>query len=254
VGALPVLWHLKVSNYNEKARWALDFKQVPHIRRAALPGRHRTIARRLAGGSTLPVLVLDGHAIGDSSLIIEALEQRYPEPPLYPPDPAERRRAVELEEFFDEQLGPYIRQLFLHLALPDARLMLGSFAPDLGTSESALARLAFPVLRRRIRAQFRIDTNGVAHAYEKVAAAARCFRAELQPSGYLVGRAFSVADLTLAALVAPAVAPSQFPYPQPQRGHRLLLPLREALASEGLLYWAADMYARHRGSSAGIER
>src|SRR5205823_2996625 len=24
--ALPVLWHLKVSNYNEKARWALDYK------------------------------------------------------------------------------------------------------------------------------------------------------------------------------------------------------------------------------------
>jgi len=21
---VPVLWHLKVSNYNEKARWALD--------------------------------------------------------------------------------------------------------------------------------------------------------------------------------------------------------------------------------------
>ncbi len=253
-GALPVLWHLKVSNYNEKARWALDFKRIPHIRRAAVPGRHRTIARRLAGGSTLPVLVLDGHAIGDSSLIIEELERRFPEPSLYPSDPAERRRALELEEFFDEQLGAYVRLLFLHLALPDAGLMLGAFVPDLSPSAFALARLAFPVMRRRVRAQFQIDTDSVAHAYGKLAAAGRRFRAELQPSGYLVGRAFSVADLTLAALLAPAVAPSQFPYPQPQRGHRLLIPLREALASEGLLYWAADMYARHRGRSAEIER
>jgi glutathione S-transferase len=254
VGALPVLWHLKVSNYNEKARWALDFKGVPHARRAAVPGPHRTTARRLAGGSTLPVLVLDGHAIGDSSLIIEALERRYPEPSLYPSDPAERRRALELEEFFDEQLGPHVRLLFLHLALPDARLVLGAFVPDLRRSASALARLAFPALRRRIRAQFHIDTDSVARAYEKLAAAGTRFRAELQPSGYLVGRGFSVADLTLAALIAPAVAPPQFPYPQPQRGHRLLIPLREALASEGLLYWAADMYARHRGSSAEIKR
>jgi hypothetical protein len=28
--------------------------------------------------------------------------------------------------------------------------------------------------------------------------------------------------------------------------------LREALAHEGLLYWAVDMYARHRGESAEI--
>ena len=36
----PVLYHLKVSHYNEKARWALDYKGVPHVRRAAIPGRH----------------------------------------------------------------------------------------------------------------------------------------------------------------------------------------------------------------------
>jgi hypothetical protein len=26
---LPVVWHLKVSSYNEKPRWALDYKRVP---------------------------------------------------------------------------------------------------------------------------------------------------------------------------------------------------------------------------------
>src|SRR6059058_1859108 len=38
--ALPVLWHFTVSHFNEKARWALDFKRVPHVRRALLPGFH----------------------------------------------------------------------------------------------------------------------------------------------------------------------------------------------------------------------
>ena len=33
----PVLWQIKVSHYNEKARWALDYKRVPHKRRAPLP-------------------------------------------------------------------------------------------------------------------------------------------------------------------------------------------------------------------------
>jgi glutathione S-transferase len=79
-----------------------------------------------------------------------------------------------------------------------------------------------------------------------------CFREELEPSGYLVGNDFTVADLTLAALVAPAVAPEQFPYPQPQRNHPLLAELRDALAEAGILEWAREMYARHRGRSAEI--
>lgn len=37
----------------------------------------------------------------------------------------------------------------------------------------------------------------------------------MQPSGYLVGSKFSVADLTLAALIAPLVAPPEFPYASP---------------------------------------
>ena len=38
------LWHLDVSHYNEKARWALDYKRVPHLRRAVPPGVHVPIA------------------------------------------------------------------------------------------------------------------------------------------------------------------------------------------------------------------
>ena len=41
----------------------------------------------------------------------------YPEPPLYPQDPGERRRALELEEHFDEELGPHIRRWLFHEGL-----------------------------------------------------------------------------------------------------------------------------------------
>ncbi len=252
-GGIPTLLHLKVSNYNEKARWALDYKQIPHHRRAALPGKHRAIARELTGADTFPVLLLGDQAIGDSTRIIEALEQHYPERSLYPADPVDRRRALELEDFFDEELGPYVRLLFLHHTLPEARLMLGAFVPDLRGVRLAVARLSFPLVRRQVRAQFQINEESVGAAYEKVADAGKRFRAELQPSGYLVGGGFTVADLTLAALIAPLVAPIQFPYPQPQRGHRRLIPLVEALAREGLAGFALAMYASHRGRSAALE-
>jgi glutathione S-transferase len=245
-----VLWHLEISHYNEKARWALDYKGIPHVRRAAMPGRHRAIAEKLSGGPTFPVLLLDGEGIGDSTRIIAALERLQPDLPLYPADPDERRRALALEDFFDEELGPYTRLLVLHHLLPDADLLLGTFAPDLKGFRRLTARALFPRMRPRIAAEFAIDAATVAHAFAKVRAAGDRFRAEVGPGGYLVGDTFTVADLTLAALLAPVVAPPQFPYPQPHRDHPRLAPARDALAESGLADWTRRIYARHRSPSA----
>jgi glutathione S-transferase len=254
IGGAPVLWHLKVSHYNEKVRWALDHKRIPHVRRAADPGRHRAIALRLTGATTFPVLVLDGEAIGDSTRIIEALERRCPEPALYPAEREPRRRALEIEEYFDEELGPHMRLLVISQMLHSGELILGAFLPDLGRSRRLVARAIFPLHRRRVVEQFGIDESSLELAWSKLRAAGECFREELQPSGYLVGDGFTIADLTVAALVAPAIAPEQFPYPQPQRGHPLLAKVREVLSESGLLEWAYEMYARHRGRSVEIRQ
>ena len=54
--ATPVLWHLEISHYNEKARWALDFKGVAHVRRAVTPGLQELRARRLRAGRTVTLV------------------------------------------------------------------------------------------------------------------------------------------------------------------------------------------------------
>jgi glutathione S-transferase len=222
------------------------------VRRSVTPGRHRKVARRLAGGSTFPVLVLGDEAIGDSTRIVAALEQRYPEPPLYPADPDERRRALDIEDYFDEELGPHLRLLLLHSVLSDPGLTLGMFAPGLTGARRAVARATFGRVRRKIVNGFGIDPDSVERANTKLHAACERFARELEPSGYLVADRFTIADLAVAALVSPAVAPEQFPYPQPQRGHPLTAPVREALSEHGLADWARGIYARHRGTSAEV--
>ena len=249
---VPVLWHLKVSHYNEKARWALDYKGVPHVRRSVDPGAHRRIARRLYGGTTFPVIELGDRAIGDSTAILAELERLHPDPPLYPAGPDERRRALELEDFFDEELGPYTRLLAVHHLLADADLFLATFVPDLAAPRRLLARATFGRIRRRVVASFGIDAESVEHAFQKLRSAGRRFQAEVGADDYLVGGRFSVADLTLAALVAPVVAPEQFPYRQPQRGHPLVEPVVKALAEDGIVDWARRIYSTHRGRSAAL--
>ena len=54
-----VLHQFPYSHYNEKVRWALDLKRVPHRRRSVLPGPHMAQVRRLTGRTQTPVLVLD---------------------------------------------------------------------------------------------------------------------------------------------------------------------------------------------------
>ncbi|HYJ22454.1 MAG TPA: glutathione S-transferase family protein, partial [Solirubrobacterales bacterium] len=112
----PTLIQLDISHYSEKVRWALDYKEVPHVRRSPLPGTHIPISFALTRGNSiyLPLLRMDGRTITDSTAILAALEQRYPSPPLYPTDPEQRRRTLELEDFFDEELGPAARLLPFH--------------------------------------------------------------------------------------------------------------------------------------------
>src|SRR3954451_13021807 len=252
MGEPPVLWHLKVSHFNEKARWALDYKAVPHVRKAVMAGRQQAVAKKLCGGTTTPILQLDGRMLGDSTDIIAALEECRPEPPLYPSDPAERERALAVEDDFDEQLGPDARRLAMHHMLPDARLFLGAFAPDLHGAQLTAARAAFPAVRTGIVKQFSIDDEHVAGAFATVREMGERVAAQAGPNGYLVGDRFTVADLTLAALLSPLATPPEFPYPQPQRDDPRFAPVLEALAATGLLDWTHEMYARHRGTSAEL--
>src|SRR5215467_1039354 len=100
----PLLWHIPLSHYSEKVRWALDHKGIAHRRRVLGPD-YLIRAWRATGQGKLPILFLDGRAIADSTQIIAALEERHPEPALLPRDADARQRALALEDHFDEQLG-----------------------------------------------------------------------------------------------------------------------------------------------------
>ncbi|HET9162556.1 MAG TPA: glutathione S-transferase family protein [Solirubrobacterales bacterium] len=249
--AIPTLWQIPISHYSEKARWALAWKGVEHRRLSPVPGSHMAIALWLTRGAhyTFPVLSIDGRRIGDSTAIIAALEERFPEPPLYPADIAQRRRALALEEFFDEELGPPIRQLVWYELSNDRQ----SFASVLErTSPPRLARFsaaavgygrAFTSLRFKAR-----DAELADRSRAKVLAALDRLEAELDSTegDYLVGEAFSVADLTAASLFYPLAEPEGAPLPADQQMPEGFEEFREPLRERRGFKWVAEMFRRHR--------
>ena len=136
----PELHQFSFSHFNEKARWAFDYKGVPHARRSYLPGPHVAPLKRLSGGSQVPVAVIGGDVVAGSSAIIDRLEADYPEPPLYPSDPEQRARALELRDRFDENEGPATRLAIFHEFFTDAGYSSSVFA-------RSLAAMSAPTIR-----------------------------------------------------------------------------------------------------------
>lgn len=252
--SLPLLWHIPLSHFNEKVRWALDFKNIPH-RRRCVGADYLFKAWRATGHGTLPILFLDGNPVRDSTAIIAALEQRQPEPALYPKDPAQLHRALELEDYFDEVLGPGLRAaVFTPLFREDPVLalrVLTTGMPDRAyRTLRPLARIfpAYYRFRHKIKAQrLHQDRADVTDALDRISR-------ELQPSGYLVGEAFSVADLTAAAMIAPLLQPAELQYPLAVALPDSLRQYRDDVARHPAAQWTLEMYRRHRGSSAEVRR
>ncbi len=243
-----ILWHLSISHYSEKARWALAYKGVEHERRAAMPGAHMAVAFLLTHGRqvTMPVMELEGRRIGDSTAIIAALEERRPEPALYPTDPGERRRAIELEDWFDVEVGPYMRRFVFHQGRADRErfnaVMAGMVPGPLARHERLMGaggRL-FTGLR-----YFAGSARAADAARERVLAGLDRLEAELGTGDYLVGDRFTVADLTAASLLYPLALPAEAPalVDGPSEEYETF---REPLKQRRGYRWIEEMFRRHR--------
>ena len=248
----PLLWHIPLSHYNEKVRWALDYKGIAH-RRAVLGPDYLIRAWRATGQGKLPILWLDGRAIADSTRIIAALEQRHPDPPLYPHDAGARQRALELEDDLDETLGPALRATIVTPLFrndPDIALRVLTT----GMPEKAYRSLR-PLLRvfpSYYRFRHKISDANLEKDRAIVAAALDRIEQERQGRAYLIGEAFTVADLTAAALLGALLQPPESQYPLQVELPPYLQDYRAMLLRHPAAQWAAGIYRLHREHSAAV--
>ena len=200
---------------------------------------------------TVPVLDLDGERLVDSTRIIAAIEKRFPDPPLYPADPAERERALALEEFFDEHAGHEMRRVAFYELREHPEYVAAFLATDqpprVRRLLSAVTRL--PGSMAYANRRYRINASDVDASRPELRAALDRILEERQPSGYLVGSAFSVADLTAASLLYPLAQPEEFQYevPEPPR-----IAIVEDVADHPAVDWIREIYRDHRGVSHAI--
>ncbi len=241
-----VLHHFLYSHYNEKARWALAYKNAPHRRVGVIPGPHAKPMRKLSGQTKTPVLKVDGDVVCGSAALIDRLETLFPEPALYPADPGEREQALAWQARVDEQLGPATRSLVWGVLIEQPRYAARMFGRDLNPA----LRYLYGHMLRRARGLI-VKANGVtadnlARARRDVATLLDEIAAAVAATGYLAGSAFSVADLATASLLSPIFRQGHADMRRPEPMPPALDALFAEYAAHPAIRWAMEMFSRHR--------
>ena len=238
------LFQFPGSHFNEKARWGLDWKGVPHERVSLMPGPHMRTMKKLTGGTSTPALVDGGDVVSGSTAILEHLERRFPEPALFPADAEQRRAALDIVGRWDDEVGPAVR-LAKFFEVMDADYAIGTFCVGQPPLARGLYRAGFPIVSRVMRRSMRIDAENAAAGREITRQALDFVAKEPGPEGYLVGGRFSVADLTCAALLMPCVSVSAWGGPEEaatEPNRRWLARWSDHPGAE----WVREIYRRHR--------
>lgn len=248
------LLQFRFSPYNEKVRWALDLKRVPHRRRSLLPGPHMRVVKPLTGRTSTPVLLADGEAIDGSTRIIEWLEARWPEPRLLPADATERAEALEWVRRFDEDIAPRGRRTVLAALLQTPRY----FADVFGDGRSDFARRAYswvvPVAAPLIRKGNGITGDAaVADGLKAFDDGMDAVAARVQGRDYLVGNRFGIADLAVASTLAICVDPPDSPMTRPRPVAAPMAAFFARYAAHPAAAWVRGIYARHRHARADFD-
>jgi glutathione S-transferase len=107
------LYNMNLSNFASKCRLTIYEKGAP-VEIVPIPGGDLKSAEYLKIyplGKT-PALQVDGQIIGESEIINEYLEDKFPEKPLLPKDAEGRARVRGFGRFHDLYLEPPLRALF----------------------------------------------------------------------------------------------------------------------------------------------
>jgi glutathione S-transferase len=188
------LYHGTTSVCSIKARLALAEKalawegEVLNLQRG---DQHRPEYARLNPNEVVPTLVHDGRIVIESTLIIEYLDETFPDPPLMPADPYSRAIARLWMKKVDDYLHASCSAITF--ATANRKVLLRKTPAEL---EAHLASVPDPAYRERQRLSI---AHGLAAPH--VAQAVRNFdkyigemEATLARQPYLAGQAYSLAE------------------------------------------------------------
>ncbi|WP_373079539.1 glutathione S-transferase family protein [Zhongshania sp.] len=211
---MPKLLIFPHSHFCEKARWALDYKGISYDPVAVMPGLHLKTIRKIAPGTSVPVLVYeDGLVIQGSSEIIDQIDSIYPNRQLSPVTVEGRQACTDIETEMDEKLGVNIRRILYSTLLDYPAFIRQCFTHSMPVYKKLAYGMIASKLNKRIYDVYVISPAKVTEAKKAFDVAMDQMAKRIEQSPYLVGEQFSRADLSVAAMLSLLTQPAEHPFP-----------------------------------------
>jgi glutathione S-transferase len=227
---------IRISHFNEKARWALDrcghaYDEEPYMPMLHNLGTAPVLLRHRAGAAdklstrfSTPVLIAGDRVIADSSAIVAFASEQAKDASLglyFDPE------ARELEAYFSGRFGADTRRLAYWYLLPHRHLLVDLGAHNVGRRQARAfeAGLPFmiPVLRKALAVN---ETQAMRSRANVLAEFERVSERLADGRPYILGERFSAADLSFAALGSIALMVGQ------DEGYGAWLPRPDQLSPE----------------------
>ena len=177
-------------------------------------------ADRTSSRFSTPVLILeDGRAVTDSTAIVAFAARDHDS--FFPNDD-----VTSLVDHYGDQLGPYTRLLAYWHVLRHPGMIEQLADDNVGRGEARIFRALMPVVRSNLKSLLNLSDEGRDRAMTRLREELDAAAARLERSPYLCGPHFTAADLTFAALLAPALCVT------PGEGFGAVLPSLDDLDAE----------------------
>lgn len=239
-----LLYQFESSHYCEKARWALDYKNVQYKTKNLLPGLHRIKLRGKVKDTSLPVLLMNGNYIQGSDRIIDFLDQASPINILTPTHPEQRAEAADWESFASTELATPLSVFHYSNLLETPDLLKQRYISNGPWYAPLYYAITFKRICEAISELYKITKNSAEQAHATIEAGLRKLEQHLHARNYLVGNQFSRADLSIAALLSPLAAPPQLE--ASSNAYPAIMEFRNQLTNTPVMKWVNHIYQTHR--------
>ena len=250
--SIMTLFTINMSHYSEKIRWILDFEKLPYKEIPLTPALH-TLPMLIRGKrleTTVPTLEDGNINIQDSPRIVQWLAKHHSPLHSYPVELAEDIQFIEKR--FDRIGKPIARYLYLP-GFAHKELILDIWTQFAKPWESIFIRAMYPIIKPIFQIKLKINKTDVSRAEKLIDAEINWLNDRLSRTTsthgvkYLVGERLTVADITVAALLAPLACPAEHPiYGHPLFYKHMATPAGR-WANTPAMEWVRKLYSAHRG-------
>lgn len=195
------LHQFESSPFCDKVRRVLQYKGLDYRVEEVAPSTAQLRIARVNKIGKLPALEHDGKVVADSTHISRYLDERFPQPPLYPADPRERALCHVYEEWADESLYFYeVRLRFTFAA--NMKRWIGKVVEHEPAPVKLLAPLLIPRHFKAILVPQGIGRKPEELVLRELDEHLQALAQLLQGRTWLCGDALSIADISVFAQLA----------------------------------------------------